>query len=328
MLLTALRHTFLKKFGSDPSPPDIKFSISVLLYKQLKYTLSDSPSFVMKILSSCTFMQKPRSLISNDCREIGLNIFDSNKMLLSIQSIEEVVSSDSRKSYSRIRANVNIPWECKYIKYHVSSLNTKSNILITTSEDKIEVIDDEECHKVNFKDTFSMSENNMLTYFNTIPIFEVKFVNKRLSITSTKDFKFTCLTHRARLVTGLMSAKLNETYKAGQEYIFDVPILDYANKLYLISKQGQSIQSNIGDREYTPSVIGNVDAFIKDGAPLIVNFETYGKPIKNIVNIDSFKMIELELVDFMYHPIILSSPMFITMKIKPYKVPQVDYVNM
>lgn len=242
-------------------------------------------------------------------------------MLLSIQSIEDKNEIDSRKSYSRIRTNVNIPWECQYIKYHVSSLNTKANILLTTTEDKIVIEDDDKNYEAVFEDKYSLSETNMLTYLSALSILTVSIVNKRLTITPSKDFRFVVLTHRARLVTGLLSAKLNETYKAGQQYVFDIPILDYANKLYLVSKQGTSIQSNIGDREYTPSVIANVDTFIRDGIPLIVNFETYGTPIKSVVNIDSFKMIELELVDFMYHPIILSSPMFVTMKIKPVKVP-------
>ena len=242
-------------------------------------------------------------------------------MLLSIQSIEDKNEIDSRKSYSRIRTNVNIPWECQYIKYHVSSLNTKVNILLTTTEDKIVIEDDDKNYEAVFEDKYSLSETNMLTYLSALSILTVNIVNKRLTITPSKDFKFVVLTHRARLVTGLLSAKLNETYKAGQQYVFDIPILDYANKLYLVSKQGISIQSNIGDKEYTPSVIVNVDTFIRDGIPLIVNFETYGTPIESVVNIDSFKMIELELVDFMYHPIILSSPMFVTMKIKPVKVP-------
>ena len=251
-------------------------------------------------------------------------------MILSLQSIEDKNSSNAYKSYSRIRTNVNIPWECNYIKYYVSSLNTKSNILITTKEDVIKVQDaDEKCYIVTFEDKYYLSENQMLTYMNSLTtIVDVRIVNRRMTITPKIDIKFMEISHRARLITGLLNVKLNEIYKAGTEYICDIPILDYANKLYLISKQGQSIQSNIGDREYTPSVIANVDAVIKDGSPLIITFETYGKPIKNVVNVDSFKMIELELVDFMYHPIVLCSPMFVTLKIEPDKVPHVDYKHM
>ena len=252
-------------------------------------------------------------------------------MLLSLQSIEDKNSKESRKTYSRIRTNINIPWECNYIKYHVSSLNTKVDILITTKEDIIKIIDSDGKHyDVKFTDKYYMYESNIKSLFNTVPIFSsVEIEDRHLKITPTKDFKFTEITHRARLVTGLLNVKLNEMYKANVNgYVFDIPILDYANKLYLVSKQGQSIQSNIGDQEYTPSIIGNIDVVIKDGGPLIVNFDSTIRPIENVVNIDSFKMIELELVDFMYQPIVLRSPMFVTMRVDPYKAPHVDYEHM
>lgn len=249
-------------------------------------------------------------------------------MLLSIQSIEDKNSTEKYKTYSRIRTNVNIPWECNYIKYHVSSLNTKANILITTKDDDIIELNNEPSLTIKFDDCFSLSEKAMLNYFSCINNFTVKIVNRRLVINSNFDFMFTKLTHRARLVTGLLNAELNKTYEAGKDHVFDIPILDYGNKLYLISKQGQGIQSNIGNKEYTPSVIGNIDLTIIDEAPLIIKFETYGRPIENVVNVDSFGMIELELVDFMYQPIILCSPMFVTIKIEPYKVPSIDYVHM
>ena len=131
------------------------------------------------------------------------------------------------------------------------------------------------------------------------------------------EFKFTKISHRTGLVTGLYNIKLNEVLPKDVPIVCEKPILDYANKLYLIQKQGQAIQSNIGDIEYTPSVIASIDHVIMDDVPIIQNFETYGKPIKNIVNIDSFKQIELDLVDFQYQPVPLMSPMFVTIKVKP-----------
>ena len=97
-------------------------------------------------------------------------------MLLSIQSIEDKNEIDSRKSYSRIRTNVNIPWECQYIKYHVSSLNTKANILITTTEDKIVIEDDDKNYEAVFEDKYSLSEINMLTYLSELSILTVSIV--------------------------------------------------------------------------------------------------------------------------------------------------------
>lgn len=235
-------------------------------------------------------------------------------MLLSLES--------SNDNYSKIRANVNIPWATKYVKYHVSSLNTKANVLLTTKDDKI-VFDQGD--PIKFENKYSFSETDVLNLLSCTPLFKARYENKRLVITPNKDFSFMSISHRARLVTGLMNAKLNEVYEEGKDYVFDIPILDYANKLYLVSKQGVSINSNIGDREYTPSVIASIDAFIKDGIPIIVNFESFAKPIKTVVNIDSFKLVEMELVDFMYQPIVLNSPLFVTMKVKPCKTPKAKF---
>ena len=251
-------------------------------------------------------------------------------MLLSIQSIEDRNLNDSFKTYSRIRTNVNIPWECKYVKYHVSSLNTKANILITTTDDCLRITDpDDKCYNVDFENRYYLNTNDIINKLGNLnEVLSVSLEDRHMTLTPKTDIKFTTITHRARLVCGLLNVKLNETYKSGVKYVFDIPILDYANKLYLVSKQGQSIHSNIGNKEYTPSVIGNVDYIIKDDTFIIVNFETYGRPIENVVNVDSFSMIELELVDFMYEPIILCSPMFVTIRVEPYKVPSIDYVHM
>lgn len=235
-------------------------------------------------------------------------------MLLSLES--------SNDNYSKIRANVNIPWATKYVKYHVSSLNTKANILLTTKDDKI-VLDQGD--PIKFENKYSLSEADVINLLSCTSLFKVRYENKRLVITPNKDFSFMSISHRARLVTGLMNAKLNVVYEEGKDYYFDIPILDYANKLYLVSKQGVSVSSNIGEREYTPSVIASIDAFIRDGIPIIVNFESFAKPIKTVVNIDSFKLIEMELVDFMYQPIVLNSPLFVTMKVKPAKTPKAKF---
>lgn len=235
-------------------------------------------------------------------------------MLLSLES--------SNDNYSKIRANVNIPWATKYVKYHVSSLNTKANVLLTTKDDKI-VFDQGE--QIEFQNKYSLSETDVLNILSCTPLFTATYEDKKLKIHVNKDFSFVSISHRARLVTGLMNAKLNEVYEEGNDYVFDIPILDYANKLYLVSKQGVSVSSNIGDREYSPSVIASIDTFIKDGIPIIVNFESFAKPIKTVVNIDSFKLIEMELVDFMYQPIVLNSPLFVTIKVKPAKTPKAKF---
>lgn len=104
--------------------------------------------------------------------------------------------------------------------------------------------------------------------------------------------------------------------------ICERPIKDYANKLYLISKHVQDIQSSIGNNEYTSSVIVSINQLIEEKTPIIQNFEIFGNPIKNIVNIDSFKQIDLRLVDFQYQPVLLMGLMLITIKVKPCENPK------
>lgn len=244
-------------------------------------------------------------------------------MLLSLQS--------TGPDYSHLQANINIPWNCEYIEYHVASINTR-DLLITTDDDVIEFEYDDfmgftQKHKLECLDLFNVSKkdaNSILTwdgaekYINVGVNLDGDGSRGRTLITPLRDeFKFTRIDHRAGLVTGLYNMKLNTVYPANELIIAERPIRDYANKLYLVSKQGQAIQSNIGDIEYTPSVIASIDHIIDTDTPIIQNFETYGKPIKNIVNIDSFKQIDLQLVDFQYQPVVLASPMFITIKVKP-----------
>lgn len=241
-------------------------------------------------------------------------------MLYSIQSINP-------NDYSTVSLNLNIPWKCSYVKYYVSSLNTKANILMTTDKDYLLFESSKDLIKIEFKDMYSYSLNYLVNYLNACQnVIVFKNINNRtISLTSTEDITFIEGTHRAKLITGLYNITNNESdtkkifscIKDTEEFVPDLPILDLANKLYLVSLQGNAIGSQIGDKEYTPSVIATIDTMIMDNEPLIYNFERDGKPIKIKCNTDSLKYIEMRLVDFMYQPIILKSPLFITLKIKP-----------
>ena len=254
-------------------------------------------------------------------------------MLLSLQS--------TRPQYNHIQTNIQIPWNCEYIKYYVESINTKS-LLIANEEDYVRVDYIVEIPNEDNPETmdqilrwFTWTFAKHYTIDNDLikrelqhedryvgQVMDVEFDRAdRIVITPHVPMSFT-FSHRAGLVTGLYNIDTVKEYAVDEKIKGEIPIRDYANKLYLISKQGQSIQSNIGDREYNPSIIANIDHVIGPRIPIIANFEFLGKPIKNIVNIDSFKQIELELVDFQYQPVPLESPMFVTIKVKPCMNPQ------
>ena len=218
--------------------------------------------------------------------------------------------------YSTIQMNLDIPWRCDYVKYYVSSINTKANILMTTDDDYIEF----DKLRIEFRETYNYSINYLVNYLNTQAqgVITFKNINSRtISLTPTHDIKFIGGTHRAKLIMGFYDTTIEYAFKQGVETVVpNLPILDFVNKFYLVSLQGQAVHSSLGDHEYTPSIIANIDSMYLEGEPLIVNYDT-AKPIKIKCNTDSLKYLEMRLVDFMYEPIILKSPLFITLKIKP-----------
>lgn len=227
--------------------------------------------------------------------------------------------SSSPEEYGRIRLNLDIPWKCPYIKYFVSSINTKSNILRTTNDDYLLFKSSQREIKIQFKDTYNYSISSLVSAtqeFQTRIVFEKD--GKSLLVSASDEYELIEGTHRAKLVTGLYNTKKFVIPKGQKINVPELPILDLSNKLYLISLQGMPVSSSINGQEYTPSVIANIDTMVIDGEPLIVNYETF-KPIKIKVNTDSLKYLELSLVDFMYQPVVLKSPLFVTIKIKPAK---------
>ena len=229
--------------------------------------------------------------------------------------------------YSTVSLNIDIPWKCSYIKYYISSINTMSNILYSTTDDTFEFIDDEkQLIKITFENKYSYEIKELIKKMNSTQMKNDECVNiitfsvnadNTITMLSTKDITIKSISHRIQLLTGLYNTTLPIEIKNNTPYIIlDLPVLNYANKLYLVSLQGQPVYSSIGEKEYTPSVIANIDSMILNQAPLIVNYDQT-KPIKIKTNSDSLKYLEMRLVDFMYQPIKLMSPLFITIKIKP-----------
>lgn len=239
-----------------------------------------------------------------------LTIFNINEMIYSIQSYNN--------DYSVMKANIHIPWECKYVKYYVSAINTKANILVSTNDDKIVFIDneDEECITINFADQYNITIADIIKLFKNAKV-AIKYDDAKrvFTLETTSSISLTSITHRAALLLGLYNVKTPLHFKPGDTYFCpDAPILDYGNKFYLISLQGAAVYTN---NNYTPSIIASIDTFIKDSMPMIVNFECLSKPLKLKINVDGLKYLEMQLVDFMFKPIIIKSPIFATLKIKP-----------
>lgn len=242
-------------------------------------------------------------------------------MLLSFQSKNE--------DYSSIKCNVDIPWSCKHVKYWVSSINFKANLYNITTDDyiiyQINMADNWESFTVPFDNAMIDNDNILLDFLNDVETpLNFTITEGHLTMESTVDIRFIDISPRAKIVCGLLNVKLNQVYHANTPHKFDLPIYDFANKLYIISKYGSPVQTNIGSQRMTPSIIASIDTVIRNGVPIIVNFETFGKPIKTKSLKESFSYIELQLVDILLQPVQLLSPMFITMKVKPCKIPVIQ----
>ena len=233
-------------------------------------------------------------------------------MILSLQSN----SSD----YSRLKANINIPWKCNYVNYYVSSINTKANILITTDDDYIvfETTGSPEV-TIPFQNKWMYTNDDILDVFKCQNVFSVEFGEARsLTFRSEHDVvTIVDMSHRAKLVTGLYNVNLPITFGKDNPYTApDIPIVDYANKMYLVSLQGQAVFSSKEGDEYVPSVLSSIDTFIKDGKPILITYDDK-KPIKIKINTDGLKYLEMQLVDFQYYPVAIRSPIFVIVKVKP-----------
>lgn len=232
------------------------------------------------------------------------------------------VQSRDPKKYNTASINLDIPWKCRYIKWWVSAINTQSNILLSTDQDYIKYQVDDEVITFEFENKFTYSLNSLQKFLNTDTPMKFEINNER-TFTMTPGIKgdvdIIGISHRAALLTGLYNAKLPIRVYYGEKYVIqDLPVIQH-NKFYLVSLQGNPMYSSVGEYEYTPSVIGNIDTIALDGRPFIHNFDLESKPIKIKTYTDSLKYLEMTLVDFMYQPVELKNPLFITVKIQPAK---------
>ncbi len=237
-------------------------------------------------------------------------------MILSLQS--------DKTDYSILKAGINIPWKCSRIKYYVSSINTKANILISTTDDFIrfaQVKDDElvEQPLINFEDKWVYTNEDVLAVFRCQNIFTAEFnASRTLTFKTTSDaVEVIDMSHRAKLLTGLYNVQFPIVITKTKSYTApDIPVLDYANKLYLVSLQGTAVYSTREGSDYTPSILSSIDTFIKDGKPILINYDAY-KPIKIEINTDGLKYLVMQLVDFQYYPVAIKNPLFVIIKVKP-----------
>ena len=234
------------------------------------------------------------------------------------------LSSSDPKHYETINVNINIPWKCEQVKYYVSNVNTMSNFLLTTDEDYLIIVMDGEEYRFTFTnktDYESSLIKDLKDLFNCYEKTKTAIIEKNangcVKFTFDKDFEIIDASHRVKLLVGLYHTTLPVSSTDKVYVCSSPPITNYANKLYLVSLQGQAIHASKEGMEYTPSVACSIDTFIKPGLPLIKDFDM--NPIKTVIQAADLSRSSMTLVDFQFEPVVLLSPLFVTLKIKPVK---------
>ena len=234
------------------------------------------------------------------------------------------LSSSDPNHYETIDVNINIPWKCEQVKYYVSNVNTMSNFLLTTEEDYLIIVIDGEEYRFTFSnktDYESSLIKDLKELFNCYDKTKIAIIEKNangcIKLTLDKDFEIIDASHRVKLLLGLYHTTLPVSSTDKVYVCSSPPITNYANKLYLVSLQGQAIHASKEGMEYTPSVACSIDTFIKPGLPLIKDFDM--NPIKTVIQAADLSRSSMTLVDFQFEPVVLLSPLFVTMKIKPVK---------
>ena len=234
------------------------------------------------------------------------------------------LSSSDPNHYETIDVNINIPWKCEQVKYYVSNVNTMSNFLLTTEEDYLIIVIDGEEYRFTFTnktDYESSLIKDLKELFNCYDKTKTAIIEKNangcLKFTLDKDFEIIDASHRVKLLVGLYHTTLPVSSTDKVYVCSSPPITNYANKLYLVSLQGQAIHASKEGMEYTPSVACSIDTFIKSGLPLIKDFDI--NPIKTVIQAADLSRSSMTLVDFQFEPVVLLSPLFVTLKIKPVK---------
>ena len=234
-------------------------------------------------------------------------------------SVAYQIYSQDPNNYGTVSFNPVIPWNTHRIEYKVTNVNTFSNFLITTKDDYITIVDKTGhipalTYKFTDKSLYDVDElPSMLT-----EMFSGSGVTVRLNdsgcleLEGYGEIQITECSHRVQLLLGIYNMKFPIEAKNNTIVCASTPMVSYGNLLYLKSNQGNSVGMMLDDRNYHTPCIYRINQFLKSGVPLISD----KKGDKIVVNAEAAKTITMQLVDFMYEPIVLKSPMFVTVKIK------------
>ena len=245
------------------------------------------------------------------------------------QMIHHLVSTNP-DDYGTIRFKSSVASLNSIVAYRISSLSTIASFSMTTPDDYMIIettINNEPVElTLHFEEHGAFEQRELIYYLNTL--FEGQLVSLedeppivftilmdstyRLIIGADKEFNIIDASYRVKLLFGLYHSSLPLSSIQKQIKCPSVPMLSYADVLYLTSKTDFVSVVNIDNREETRSICYKVNEIIYPGVPISCKLPGSW----SMIHTDSLGSLEFRLVDFNLQPIILHSPLFITIEIQ------------
>ena len=225
--------------------------------------------------------------------------------------------SNDPSNYGELTFQPIIPWNCEQVEYRIKSVNTFANFMITTTDDFI-VINETTIYFPN-QSNYDIDElaDTLASILSASSVSVVMNNSGTLTFSSISEFKITNASHRVKLLLGLFDCSFPISSSLNDElYVLTAPacpMVSFGNVLYLQSLQGSAVGSRVDKNYYSTPIIYRLNTFMKSGLPIISN----KKQDKVITNIDAAKEIKITLVDFKFEKVIIKSPLFVCIKIKP-----------
>jgi hypothetical protein len=232
----------------------------------------------------------------------------------------------NKEEYNAISIDLTpLPWNCKDIEYSVSQINFTANYYITTDLDYIYMavgFPDWGIYEYSFQNLTDFDLDNITTYLQTTifrdEITVTKMPNGRLRFVNNPTgtrLKIVSISRRARWFIGFMRSTtldLDDDF----DYLYDCdqpPSTTFGNLLYLTSLQGEIVNTNTDSNILLESpILYRINQFMRPGLPVIIN-KKQSKIISNPIS-----KIDLQLTDCYFEPIILLSPLYVAIEVRPF----------
>jgi hypothetical protein len=230
--------------------------------------------------------------------------------------------SNNPDEFNSLEFDVDIPWICDKVEYRVTRLSL-SNMQTTTHEDIIAFIfNDTYSHVVTFEDKNDYDEDTFIKYLNNL--FKIEEYNYSVTVAKTpsgvlqfvgnRPFKIVNITHRVKLLLGLIHYDFEANFVISYTGT-EPPTFTFNNILYLRSMTiGHSVRmQDENSQPKNPDLLYIINEFMIPQLPMITN----KKGLKIIHPYEPKIKVKITLTDVYLEPIVLRSPLFVNLQIRP-----------